>query len=86
MTAFRVGLFRQIRRFHRHAEFILAHGNPASKVDRRPRSGAAQAAAWATRTGSAFCLMRPPPATARPAGAARGGRMALLHKHVPLPP
>ncbi|MEK6349293.1 MAG: hypothetical protein V4764_17540 [Burkholderia sp.] len=75
MTAFRVGLFRQIRRFHRHAEFILAHGNPASKVDRRPRSGAARAAAWAARTGSAFCLMRPPPATAGPrAGGAPGPR------------
>ncbi|WP_414443815.1 hypothetical protein AB4851_33330 [Burkholderia sp. 22PA0099] len=73
MTTLGVGLFRQIGGLHRHAEFILAHGYPASKVERR-RHGAAPGRRQPARTGSAFCLMRPTAATAGPRAGGGPGR------------
>ncbi|WP_082727819.1 hypothetical protein [Burkholderia mayonis] len=62
MTAFGVGLFRQIAGLHRHAESILAHGG-LFEVARRSRRRGARPARPTRRFGSAFCLMRLRPAT-----------------------
>ncbi|PNL02661.1 hypothetical protein GAS19_15620 [Burkholderia glumae] len=84
MTPLRVGLFRQISCFHRHAEFVLAHGVPASKVDRRPGGtphGPPGGPLW-----SAFCLMPPAPATARqPAPPAAVEWRLRINARPPLP-
>ncbi|WP_076907574.1 hypothetical protein [Burkholderia pseudomallei] len=64
MMVLGVGLFRQIAGLHRHAESILAHGGPV-EVARRSRRRGARPARPTRRFGSAFCLMRPRPATGR---------------------